>query len=265
MNQLQSYSTMLEKHEEVMKFVTSLMKTPHYSKLGADGIYAISIKADSLNIDRFYALNGGLYYLQGKVGMPAESMAAMIREKGHSIMKDSKSSDTVCILHGRRADNGDTWTCSFSIEDAKRAGLYKNSYEKYSNAMVYNRAMSFLARQLFPDIIKGAGYTMDELKEIASNKFEPVPKEKEFEEYITDDQQIELVDVLSECSNEFRDKIMNLIKSEPIKAPSLAEMKVEFYQAIFNRCKKEAAKGHKFDSVAIPGKPIEEAQIADME
>ena len=173
MNQLpQSYDEIgkqLVEVESTQKMCQALLKTPHYAKMGSEGIFAIISKARSLGMDLIEALNGGLYYVQGKVGMPAESMAALIRQKGHSITKDAKSSNDVCILHGKRGDNGDTWIISFSMEDAKRAGLAKNMYEKYPGTMLYNRAMSFLARQLFPDVIRGAGYTFDELKEIATN------------------------------------------------------------------------------------------------
>ena len=147
--------------------VKQLMQTKHYAAMGEVGVYAIVHKARALGVNPIDALNGGLYVVSGKVGMSTELMASLIRAQGHSITKDSKSTDVKCILNGKRKDTGDTWQCSFSIEDAKKAGIYKSSWEKYPGIMCYNRAMSMLARQLFPDVIKGAGYTMDELKEIA--------------------------------------------------------------------------------------------------
>jgi hypothetical protein len=131
--------------------------------LGEAGIFAIIQKAKSLKIDPVDALGGGLYFLNGKTGMSAEMMNTLIRSNGHSIIKDAKSNDNICILHGKRSDNGDTWTESFSIDDAKRAGIYKNVWEKYPRNMCFNRALSNLARQLFPDVIKGC-YEIEELK-----------------------------------------------------------------------------------------------------
>lgn len=160
---------MIKEIQEMQNMCAQLMKTKHYQAMGEAGMFAIIQKAKSLNINALEALNGGLYYVQGKVGMSSEMMASLIRQKSHSIIKDPKSDSTVCILHGKRADNGDTWTITFSMDDARRAGLAKNMYEKYPAIMLYNRAMSMLARQLFPDVIKGAGYTMDELKEIKEN------------------------------------------------------------------------------------------------
>lgn len=152
------------------KICGQLMKTKHYAALGEAGIFAILQRAKAMNIDPFDCLNGGLYYINGKVGMSTELMASLIRRQGHQIIKDPSSNDTICTLHGKRADNGDEWTSTFSMADADRAGLKKNMFLKYPAIMLYNRAMSALARQLFPDVIKGAGYEKDELEEIAPCK-----------------------------------------------------------------------------------------------
>jgi hypothetical protein len=182
-----------------------LMQTPHYAKLGQEGIFAIIQKAKSLNTDPLDALNGGLYYLNGKVGMSAELMCMLIRMNGHSISKDAKSNDEICILHGRRSDNGDTWTESFSIADAKRAGIYKNTWEKYPRNMIYCRALSNLARQLFPDVIKGC-YEIEELKSFNT----PVPQiehhtqePEQPKQLISQEQADELLGLLEKCPKEF--------------------------------------------------------------
>lgn len=50
--------------------------------------------------------------------MSAQLMNQLIRYRGHSIQKDSKSTKELCVLHGKRADNGDAWNDSCGIEDA---------------------------------------------------------------------------------------------------------------------------------------------------
>lgn len=228
-------TTTVSTMENVQKACQMLMKAPHYAKMGADGVYAIVAKAMSLKIDPLEALNGGLYYINGKVGMSSEMMASLIREKGHSIQKDSKSNDTICILNGRRADNGDTWTVSFSVEDAKKAGLMKNMYEKYLSTMLYNRTLALLARQLFPDIIKGAGYSESELKEIAANQ---IPKEEEVVELISDEQSQELTDILFECDEDYQKTVLAFIKDK-FKADFINQIPVKNYQMIHARCVKK--------------------------
>lgn len=161
--------------EQTQHAVKKLLQTKHYQALGEAGIFAVIQKAKSLKISAVDALGGGLYFTNGKVGMSAEMMNTLIRSHGHSITKDSKSNDTICILHGKRVDNGDTWTESFSIEDAKRAGIYKDAtpWGKYPRNMCFNRALSNLARQLFPDVIKGC-YEIDELKSIEEKPASPI-------------------------------------------------------------------------------------------
>jgi hypothetical protein len=156
--------------EQTQQAVKKLLMTKHYQALGEAGIFAIIQKAKSLKINAVDALGGGLYFTNGKVGMSAEMMNTLIRSHGHSITKDQKSNDSICILHGKRADNGDTWSESFSIDDAKRAGIFKENtpWGKYPRNMCFNRALSNLARQLFPDVIKGC-YEIEELKSFAES------------------------------------------------------------------------------------------------
>jgi hypothetical protein len=236
-----NFENMLTEIETMQKQSKALLQSKHYQAMGEAGIFALLQKAKSLNMNPIEALNGGLYYVQGKVGMSTEAMASMIRSKGHSIIKDPKSNDNVCILHGKRADNGDTWICSFSIDDARRAGLFKGVFEKYPSIMCYNRACSMLARQLFPDVIKGAGYTFDELKEIAESKSNPyhntalvqqiemLPSEPVKPEVISFEDAQELISIFDECDPEYKKGILEWIKQPPHNAASLFELPKSLY------------------------------------
>lgn len=161
------FSKKLKELDLIQDTCRKLMQTNHYKNLGEAGIHAIIARSKSLGIHPFEALNGGFHCINGKVGMSTEMMAALVRQRGHSIVKDVKSTNECVILHGKRADTGDTWTCSFSKEDAIAAGLWNSAtWKKYPGIMLYNRCMSMLFRQLFPDLSLGAGYVEDELKEI---------------------------------------------------------------------------------------------------
>lgn len=59
---------------------------------------------------------------------------------------------------------GDAQTFSFSMEDAKRAGLGGANWQKYPAAMMRARVVSAGARAVFPDAIMGC-YTPEELDE----------------------------------------------------------------------------------------------------
>lgn len=254
-------SRSLAEIENLKRVCEALMKTPHYAKLGPEGVFAVVSKANSLGMNHAEALNGALYYLQGKVGMGAETMSALIRSKGHSIMKDSKSNDQICILHGKRADNGDTWTSSFSMDDARRAGLVKNSYDKYPAAMLYNRAMSFLARQLFPDVIKGAGYTLDELKEIATSKNDINPISDNYQsdmEYISEKDAEHIENMLKECSTEYQVNFWMFLKKQIPGIESLRELPKNMHERISKAVAKKKEENEKTIQVDPEGMVVNE-------
>jgi hypothetical protein len=167
----------LQTFQETNELCSVLLSMPHYQKLGREGIYSIVETAKSLGVDPRMALNGGMYCVKGKVEMSARMMNALIRSRKHSITKDDSSDDSICILHGRRADTGDTWTESFSMAEAQKAGLTGSpSWRNWPRDMLFARALSRLARQLFPDVI-GNVYVEGEISMDPSVSFQTIPDE----------------------------------------------------------------------------------------
>jgi hypothetical protein len=158
------YEAAIQEVHGLKKFIESIMQLPHYKKVGIEGAYLIVQKAQVLGINVFDALNGDLYHMQGHIEMKAQLMNQLIRMAGHSVTI-VKMDDRVCILKGKRADNGDEMEVSFGIEDATRAGLaQRDNYKKYPKAQFFARALSQLGRWLFPDVIKGC-YVEGEIKD----------------------------------------------------------------------------------------------------
>lgn len=250
------FSKSLMEIEQTQRMAAALMKTPHYAKIGEVGVFTIVQKAKSIGIPVLDALNGSMYFVNGKVELSANAMNYMIRSKGHSITKDPKSSAAICILHGKRIDNGDTWLASFSIEEAKRAGIYKNTWEKYPEDMLFARALTRLARQLFPDVIKGC-YVEGEIRDATDaewmdkhqDKAEPV-KTLQIQQQapkvprISIDQ-IRILDDLIAEDELFRGTVLDLLKKHG--ATCLAEIPAPLYQRVYqhcyeNDCKRQLAK-----------------------
>ena len=231
----QETNLMVEDIQNTQKMCQALMQSPHYKKIGQEGIFAIVEKAKSIGISPLSALNGSLYYVQGKVEMTASMMNQLIRMHRHSITKDKRSDDTICILHGKRADNGDTWVESFSIEDAKRAGIYRNQWLKYPKDMLFARALSRLARQLFPDLICGC-YVQGEISD-APPLNAPIDPSNELAEeeleIITDEQYQALENALGDNLN-LRQNILNFLKHR-WGIETLQKMPVEIYDYTMNR------------------------------
>lgn len=149
------HNSVLAEIENTQKICSQLMRTPHYAKMGEAGIFAVVQKAKSIGMEPLDALNGGMYFVQGKVEMSGQSMLALIRSKGHSVSMDPKSTDTKVIMYGKRCDNADTWRVEFSVEDAKRQGIYRNQWEKMPKVMCMWRCVSQLGRFLYSDVLKG--------------------------------------------------------------------------------------------------------------
>ena len=102
------------------------------------------------------------HIIEGVPSMKPEIMLALIRRAGHSVTGDT--STTGATVTGRRADTGDEMSYTFAQADAQAAGLLgKAVWKQYPAAMYWARALSQVARMLFPDVVLGAGYTPEEV------------------------------------------------------------------------------------------------------
>lgn len=225
--------------ESLQSLCKQLMLTPHYSKIGEVGIFTILQKAQSMGLHPLDALNGAMYFCQakselpsstppqGKVELAASTMNFLIRKAGHSIQKHASSDHTVCILIGKRADNGDTMTVSFSIEDAKRAGIYRGTWLRYPEDMLFARALSRLARQLFPDVIKGC-YVEGEISGLEKN-LESTTQE-EIVQLIDKQQAEQLASIIDECNEEVKKNFFSFLERQ--KITSLEQIPLSIYPKI---------------------------------
>lgn len=102
-----------------------------------------------------------IHVIQGRATMRPEVMLSLVRRAGHSvdIVHDAVST----TVTGRRADNGDEYTFTFSDKDAKAAELAgKKNWQMWPRQMRQWRAVSAVCKALFGDLIRGY-YTPDEL------------------------------------------------------------------------------------------------------
>lgn len=122
--------------------------------------------------------------IDAKPTMSAELMRMLVRRDGHSIsvevLRDEQGRPTEAEAKGKRLDNGDTGTVTYSVADAVAAGLCKVDdngdvrarssrgnplpWEAYTEDMLVARATSRLCRRLFEDSLGGISYTPEELK-----------------------------------------------------------------------------------------------------
>lgn len=151
-----------------------------YKGIGDEsGVMMIMLAARELGLPPIQCLNGGLNIINGKVEISARMMNALIRKYGHSI-KIVESTENACKLVGTRVDNGDQAEASYTLAEAKQAGLVKpgGGWTKNPKDMCFARALSRLARQLFADVI-GTGYIEGEISQAKETWNHPFMKAPE--------------------------------------------------------------------------------------
>lgn len=178
-------------------------------------IINIMLTAKDFGISPMKAINSGFQVIKGKICMTTNLMADRIRKAGHSIRIPEWTSEK-CIILGVRKDNGDSIKFEYTIEDAKLAGLTSNpNWSKFPKNMLYCRAMSTLARTLFPDVV-GNAYSEDEQYDIMN-----IPPEKR---PIQDPDSMTLEIMSSPVSEENKmDRLKRLLTSEEMPITNLEE------------------------------------------
>jgi hypothetical protein len=147
-----------------------------------EAVMACLLYGDSLGLHPSVSLSD-VYVADGSVGLKGALMIAKIREAGHKVTFEEVLDDNGAyvgakaigkyIVDGEVVEE-DEWT--FTMEDAKAAGLLKPNEPKASwtvrpKVMCRWRAVSQLARFLFPDVFRGhAVYTPDEAEQIADEQ-----------------------------------------------------------------------------------------------
>ena len=193
----QEWATMKEMSKVLIGtgFLPASIKTPQQA-------VAIMLKGRELKMPAMQAMSH-IHVIKGKPTLSAEGMLALIyRECPSAEIIWTERSNKVAACKVRRSKDTELQTFSFSIEDAKQAGLLNNpSWSKYPRAMLHARCVSEVARSVFPDAIMGCSYTPEELGaevnsdgeviEVQEVKAEPVEQEPSEEIYMATTKQKE--------------------------------------------------------------------------
>ena len=144
-----------------LKYIAHTEFVPAGMRGKEPAILACVATGRALGIDDMTALRS-IHIIDGKATFSAELMVQLVRRRGHSITGNFDA--TACTVTGKRADNGDEMTVTWTKEMAGEAGLLgKNNWKKYGASMLWARAVSQLSRMLFADCFAGATYTEDEI------------------------------------------------------------------------------------------------------
>jgi hypothetical protein len=196
--------------------------------------------------------------IEGQAGLSAEGMVALVRQAGHSV--SFSASSTEAKVWGKRRDNGDEGEATFTIGDAAQAGLCTIvdgraqarsrqgrplPWEQYTEAMLYNRAVSKLCRRLFPDVLIGCSYVPEELEAITATRVDTPATRRE----------VSLA--TAEQQNLLRGHLSRLTPPETL-SDALREEYVEVAEQIKDQWRGIASAGGK----AVPPEKLSEADAA---
>lgn len=229
------YSSSVPTQHEMMVYQTmakQAVSSKLYRGIGDEsGVMTIMLAAREIGIPPMAALNGGLNIIQGKVEISARMMNSLIRKAGHSLQIKT-STEEICEIIGKRRDTGETETVSFTMEQAKRAGLVKEGggWKKFPEDMLYARCLSRLARRLFSDVI-GVGYVEGEIKEATYEVVEPVPQSPQENNEDEEKRKQMLIDFLSKFDKEEAMAWINYIGEIQSKLGVTIEQFMEKYDA----------------------------------
>ena len=142
---------------------------------------AILQMGHELGLSPMVALNN-ISVVNGRATLGADLIVAIIMKHPDYDGMEIKGDDKQCTVSIRRraGEKIDTFTGSFSMDDAARAGLTtKDSWKKYPQRMLKHRAISYAARDAFPDALAGV-YMPEEMEtiEIPAHVETPVEQPK---------------------------------------------------------------------------------------
>ena len=129
----------------------------HAHRNPADVLFVISV-GESLGLSAATALMN-IYNVNGMPSMKADLKLALAKRHPEYAGCEIDANTERCIVKmKRRNENGtESITSTFTIEDAKRAGLFpkKDNWRMYPQRMLKARAISYAVNDLFPDIVFG--------------------------------------------------------------------------------------------------------------
>lgn len=129
-------------------------------------IVAALLQGHELDLPPMTALQT-IHVIDGRPSLSAEVMRALVVQHGHEIWVEDVT-DTRVTVAGRRRE----WPVdrvsrvAWTLDDAKRARLdQKENWRKYPRAMMTARATSELCRNVFPDVLRGLSYAIEEYRD----------------------------------------------------------------------------------------------------
>lgn len=131
------------------------------------------VAGQELSLPPVYSMQN-FYIIKGKLSMAAEVMGLILKRTQKYNYRVKEHIDDKCAIQFSE-DGKEIYLSTFTIADAKRAGLVKpdSGWMKYPKAMLFSRAMSQGSRIVAPELMAGA-HTKEEAESITPDTFEEI-------------------------------------------------------------------------------------------
>ena len=128
-----------------------------------EAVLAAILTGHELGVGPMVAL-ANIDIIEGRPAIRSHLMRALLMRDGHDLWPE-ESTATRCVMVGRRNNGAQPVKVTWTMDDAKRAGLDgKPNWKRYPRQMLVARATSELARLVAPDTLGGL-YTVEELED----------------------------------------------------------------------------------------------------
>ena len=149
-----AWITLMPAAAELAKQVANTEFVPKSLRGNPGAIAACVLYGDELGIGPMQAL-AKISVIEGRPTLSAEAQRALILAAGHD-MWVVESSNTKVTIAGRRSNSDNVSTVTWTMDDAKRAGLAgRQNWRTYPRQMLTARATAELARLIFADAVGG--------------------------------------------------------------------------------------------------------------
>jgi hypothetical protein len=156
---------------------------PDYTKGKVESVILVCVHGHDLGLKPLVALQH-IIPVNGLLSIKGDAAKTLIFKSGklepgswkETVSGNISDDSYECTITAKRRDTQETMSRTFGVSHAKRAGLWidekkirgdqgwkyqKSAWYKYPERMIAYRALGFLARDLFPDVLSGS-YTTEE-------------------------------------------------------------------------------------------------------
>lgn len=146
------------------QFAKSALLPPDLRGKEAD-VFVTILAGQELGVPPMAALRG-IHVVKGRPILSADMMVGVVLGRGvAAYFRCVDESQTSVTYETLRVGSPEPQRCTWTLEDAKRAGLDGDNWRKYPRAMLKARCKAMLARDVYPDVLAGC-YEESEREEI---------------------------------------------------------------------------------------------------